>query len=68
MKSFAQRYLLLSVINKNNKGWYYYQPFFCIVYCSKDPTIAIVCQFMLGTAASSGKLLIEREMKLLGSK
>jgi hypothetical protein len=31
-------------------------------------TIAIVCQFMLGTAASSGKLLLERELKLLGSK
>jgi hypothetical protein len=41
---------------------------FYFVYYSKDVAIAIVCQFMLGTAASSGKLLIEREMKLLGSK
>jgi hypothetical protein len=59
---------LLSVINKNNRGWKKYQPFFCFVYYSKDMTIAIVCQFMLGTAASSGKLLLERELKLLGSK
>ena len=41
---------------------------FYFVYYSKDVAIAIICQFMLGTAASSGKLLIEREMNLLGSK
>jgi hypothetical protein len=31
-------------------------------------TIAMICQFMLGTAASSGKLLLERELKVHGSK
>jgi hypothetical protein len=41
---------------------------FYFVYYSKDVAIAIVCQFMLGTAASSGKLILGRELKLSGSK
>ena len=57
----------LSLINKNNRGCSNTGPF-CFVYSSKDMTIAIVCQFMPGTAASSGKLLLERELKFPCSK
>ena len=70
LKSFAQEVLALERDKQKTigTGSKVIPAFFCFVYYSKDMTIAMICQFMLGTAASSGKLLLERELKVHGSK